>query len=210
MKRRFQDQPAQPARERHAQLRRFMGTRARRKIRYGALLTNALDLRCVPRPRRCARTRAPLESCGLCFDPHDRAPNRLERASGRAGASLCPRDARGARRVYFRPAMPIRKRAGRFQVRVSLGGGRRVERTLPAGAKRGDAVALEATLRRAVIDQVVGRPRRFTIADALMGHSSLSVTSRYVHGVPEAAARGAWSGRESRTSTGRQVSNVSS
>ena len=47
--RRFQDQPAQRAREGHAQLRRFMGTRARRKIRYGALLTNALDLRCVPR-----------------------------------------------------------------------------------------------------------------------------------------------------------------
>ena len=47
--RRFQDQPAQRARESHAQLRRFMGTRARRKIRYGALLTNALDLRCVPR-----------------------------------------------------------------------------------------------------------------------------------------------------------------
>jgi len=44
--RRFQDQRA---REGHAQLRRFMGTRARRKIRYGALLTNALDLRCVPR-----------------------------------------------------------------------------------------------------------------------------------------------------------------
>jgi hypothetical protein len=47
--RRFQDQPAQRAKEGHAQLRRFMGTRARRKIRYGALLTNALDLRCVPR-----------------------------------------------------------------------------------------------------------------------------------------------------------------
>jgi hypothetical protein len=47
--RRFQCQPAQRARERHAQLRRFMGTRARRKIRYGALLTDALDLRCVPR-----------------------------------------------------------------------------------------------------------------------------------------------------------------
>ena len=47
--RRFQGQPAQRARERHAQLRRFMGTRARRKIRYGTLLTNALDLRCVPR-----------------------------------------------------------------------------------------------------------------------------------------------------------------
>ena len=26
-----------------------MGTRARRKIRYGALLANALDLHCVPR-----------------------------------------------------------------------------------------------------------------------------------------------------------------
>ena len=211
MKHRFQDQPAQRARERHAQLRRFMGTRARRKIRYGALLTNALDLRCVPRA---------LDAV-LAHARHWRAAGSvsirtIERliASGELRAvrlrPLCPRDARGARRVYFRPAMPIRKRAGRFQVRVSLGGGRRVERTLPAGAKRGDAVALEATLRRAVIDQVVGRPRRFTIADALMGHSSLSVTSRYVHGVPEAAARGAWSGRGSRTSTGRQVSHVSS
>ena len=104
--------------------------------------------------------------------------------------------------------MPIRKRAGRFQVRVSLGGGRRVERTLPAGAKRGDTVALEATLRRAVIDQVVGRPRRFTIADALMGHSSLSVTSRYVHGVPEAAARGAWSGRGSQIAGQAWVKNI--
>jgi len=47
--RRFQDQPAQRAREGHVQLRRFMGTRARRKIRYGALLTNALELRRVPR-----------------------------------------------------------------------------------------------------------------------------------------------------------------
>jgi len=103
----------------------------------------------------------------LCFDSRGPAPCRLGLASGRARASLCPRDARGARRVYFQPAMPIRKRADRFQVRVSLGGGRRVERTLPAGARRADAVALEATLRRAVIDQVVGRPRRLTIADAL-------------------------------------------
>jgi hypothetical protein len=46
--RRFQDQPAQHGRDGHAQLRRFMGTRARRKIRYGALLVNALDLRRVP------------------------------------------------------------------------------------------------------------------------------------------------------------------
>jgi hypothetical protein len=46
----FQDQPAQRGRETPAQLRRFMGTRARRKIRYGTLLVDALSLRCVPRP----------------------------------------------------------------------------------------------------------------------------------------------------------------
>ncbi|HEX3528180.1 MAG TPA: TOPRIM nucleotidyl transferase/hydrolase domain-containing protein [Thermoanaerobaculia bacterium] len=48
--RRFQDQPAQRGRETHAQLRRFIGTRARRKIRYGTLLVDALDLERVPRP----------------------------------------------------------------------------------------------------------------------------------------------------------------
>ena len=46
--RRFQDQPAQRGREAHAQLRRFLGTRARRKIRYGALLMAALPLAAVP------------------------------------------------------------------------------------------------------------------------------------------------------------------
>jgi len=56
--RRFQDQPAQRTREGHAQLRRFMGTRARRKIRYGALLTNALDLYCVPRALDAVLARA--------------------------------------------------------------------------------------------------------------------------------------------------------
>lgn len=48
--RRFQDQPAQRGREVHAQLRRFLGTRARRKIRYGALLVEALNLGRVPQP----------------------------------------------------------------------------------------------------------------------------------------------------------------
>jgi hypothetical protein len=48
--RRFQDQPHQRGREPTAQLRRFMGTRAGRKVRYGALLVDALDLRAVPRP----------------------------------------------------------------------------------------------------------------------------------------------------------------
>jgi len=47
--RRFQAQPAQRGREHGAQLRRFMGTRAGRKIRYGSLLVDALDLDRVPR-----------------------------------------------------------------------------------------------------------------------------------------------------------------
>jgi hypothetical protein len=47
--RRFQDQPAQRGRSTLAHLRRFMGTRARRKIRYGSLLVDALALDHVPR-----------------------------------------------------------------------------------------------------------------------------------------------------------------
>ena len=47
--RRFQDQPAQRGRDPHAQLRRFLGTRAGRKVRYGALLVDALELDRVPR-----------------------------------------------------------------------------------------------------------------------------------------------------------------
>jgi hypothetical protein len=45
---RFQEQPAQRGRELHAQLRRFLGTRAGRKVRYGGLLVDALDLDRVP------------------------------------------------------------------------------------------------------------------------------------------------------------------
>jgi hypothetical protein len=48
--RRFQQQPAQRERPLEAQLRRFMGTRSLRKIRYGRLLVDALDLERVPRP----------------------------------------------------------------------------------------------------------------------------------------------------------------
>jgi hypothetical protein len=47
--RRFQAQPAQRGRSTHAHLRRFMGTRARRKIRYGSLLVEGLALERVPR-----------------------------------------------------------------------------------------------------------------------------------------------------------------
>jgi hypothetical protein len=46
----FQKQAAQQLRTTEEQLRRFMGTRGGRKIRYAALLVNALDLGNVPRP----------------------------------------------------------------------------------------------------------------------------------------------------------------
>jgi hypothetical protein len=55
--RRFQDQPAQRGRGAHAQLRRFMGTRARRKIRYGSLLVDGLPLERVPRALDLVLTR---------------------------------------------------------------------------------------------------------------------------------------------------------
>jgi hypothetical protein len=50
--RRFQEQPAQRGRSLQAQLHRFMGTRATRKIRYGSLLMDAIDLSRVPRALR--------------------------------------------------------------------------------------------------------------------------------------------------------------
>lgn len=46
--RRFQAQPFQQAQDQHAQLRRFMGTRAGRKVRYGASLADALAPDRVP------------------------------------------------------------------------------------------------------------------------------------------------------------------
>ena len=46
----FQHQPAQRQRTIEAQLRRFLGTHSGRKIAYGALLAEALDLNRVPRP----------------------------------------------------------------------------------------------------------------------------------------------------------------
>jgi hypothetical protein len=47
---RFQKQPAQQGRMIEEQLHRFMGTRSGRKVRYGRLLVEALDLGQVPRP----------------------------------------------------------------------------------------------------------------------------------------------------------------
>lgn len=48
--RNFQRQPAQRGGPLEAQLRRFMGTLSGRKIRYGRLMVEALDLSHVPRP----------------------------------------------------------------------------------------------------------------------------------------------------------------
>ena len=50
--RRFQAQPAQRGRPADQQLRRFMGTKSMRKIRYGHLLAAAVDLDAVPDPLR--------------------------------------------------------------------------------------------------------------------------------------------------------------
>ncbi|MFE1879143.1 TOPRIM nucleotidyl transferase/hydrolase domain-containing protein [Streptomyces diastatochromogenes] len=46
----FLHQPAQRGRPRHQQLRRFLGTKKGRKIRYGRLLVEALDPEQVPAP----------------------------------------------------------------------------------------------------------------------------------------------------------------
>jgi hypothetical protein len=46
----FQRQPAQRQRSIEGQLRRFLGTHSGRKIAYGALLAEALELERAPRP----------------------------------------------------------------------------------------------------------------------------------------------------------------
>lgn len=63
--------------------------------------------------------------------------------------------------------MSIRKIGNRWQVRVRVGGGTRVERTLPPGAGRVDAQALEALVRREHVDAATGRRPRYLIADAI-------------------------------------------
>lgn len=63
--------------------------------------------------------------------------------------------------------MSIRKRGDRYQVRVRLGSGRRIERTLPAGAKRTDALAVEAEIRRRHLDALAGRDAERLIEEAL-------------------------------------------
>jgi integrase len=63
--------------------------------------------------------------------------------------------------------MPLRRHGNRWQVRISAGGGRRVEQTLPPGATRADALALEVALRRRQIDHAAGRRPQILIDEAL-------------------------------------------
>lgn len=63
--------------------------------------------------------------------------------------------------------MSIRRHGSRWQVRVRIGGGARVERTLPPGARASDARALETQIRRTHIDAAVGRRPRYLIDEAL-------------------------------------------
>jgi integrase len=63
--------------------------------------------------------------------------------------------------------MSIRRVGNRWQVRVRLGGGRRIEQTLPPGAAKRDAQALETQVRRVQIDSAVGRRPAYLIDDAV-------------------------------------------
>ena len=64
--------------------------------------------------------------------------------------------------------MSIRRRGDRYQVRVRLPAGQRIERTLPAGARLEDARALEAEIFRRRIDYAVGRQPDRLIDEALL------------------------------------------
>ena len=63
--------------------------------------------------------------------------------------------------------MSIRRKGNRWEVRLRLGAGCRIERTLPPGATRDDARALEVKIRRAQIDIAVGRKPERLIDDAI-------------------------------------------
>lgn len=63
--------------------------------------------------------------------------------------------------------MSVRQIGNRWQVRVRIGGGQRVEQTLPPGSSRADAKALEALVRRQQIDSAIGRPEKHLISAAI-------------------------------------------
>lgn len=63
--------------------------------------------------------------------------------------------------------MAVRKRGDRYQVRVTIARGERIERTLPAGSTRADARALEAALVRRAIENASGRKPTRLIDEAI-------------------------------------------
>lgn len=63
--------------------------------------------------------------------------------------------------------MSIRKHGHRWQVRVRVGGGRRIERSLPVGATRADAQALETRIRHQLLASAKGEVARHSIDDAI-------------------------------------------
>lgn len=63
--------------------------------------------------------------------------------------------------------MSVRKRGTRYQIRVSVGGGQRVEKTLPAGTTRAQAREVEAALVSRQIQLATNRREQKSIDDAL-------------------------------------------
>jgi len=63
--------------------------------------------------------------------------------------------------------MSIRKHGNRYEVRVRIGGGQRIEKTLPVGATRKDAAALETALRQRQIATASGRQPTRLIDEAI-------------------------------------------
>jgi integrase len=61
----------------------------------------------------------------------------------------------------------VRRKGNRWEVRLRIGGGARIERRLPPGATRADALDLEAALRRRAIDTAAGRQPQRLIDEAL-------------------------------------------
>lgn len=78
--------------------------------------------------------------------------------------------------------MSVRQIGNRWQIRVRIGGGARVERTLPPGSTRADAKALEALVRREQIDTAVGRPEKHLISAAI--HRWVETSAKHLKSWP--------------------------
>lgn len=63
--------------------------------------------------------------------------------------------------------MSIRRHGNRWQVRLRVGSGRRIERSLPVGATHADAKALKARIQHQLIASAKGEVAKYTIDDAI-------------------------------------------